>query len=187
MGKIICLYGLAACGKTTQADKMSATTGMVQFGMGENLRAEIESGSELGQKIKTYVDSGTLITDDLMEQVIKKVGDEAKAKGIIFDGFPRMISQAEMLDRAATEMNMEISSVIYLNVSVDEAVKRLTLRAESGSRADDKDPVAVKNRLGVFAKESVPLLEYYRQKGNLVEINGELSIEEVFAEIQKYL
>ncbi len=187
MGKIICLYGLAACGKTTQAEKLSKELGFWQFGMGDRLRAEIQSGSELGQKVKTYVDQGILITDELMAEVIKNVGDKAKAQGIIFDGFPRMISQAKMLDQVMQEMDIELAGFFYLKISTELAVQRITARAEIENRPDDKDPAVVKNRLDVFAQESVPLLEYYRQKNKLVELDGNKSIEEVFAEIKKHL
>jgi len=122
-----------------------------------------------------------------MAEVIKNVDEEAKTKGIIFDGFPRMMSQATMLDKVAAEMGMELSKFIYLKVGVDEVIKRISLRSETGGRADDKDPVAVKNRLDVFSKESVPLLEYYKNNGKLVEIDGEMTIEEVYAEIKKHL
>ena len=117
MGKIICLYGLPACGKTTQADKLKEEFAYVQFGMGDRLRAEVSSGSELGQEIKFFLDNGTLITDDLMFQVIKNVGDEIKKQGIIFDGFPRKISQAKMLEKIASELQEDVSKFIYLILS----------------------------------------------------------------------
>ncbi|MBN2854105.1 nucleoside monophosphate kinase [Patescibacteria group bacterium] len=187
MGKIICLYGLPACGKTTQAELIKNEFGFIQFGMGDRLREEIASGSELGQKIKTFVDEGILITDDLMAEVIKNVSSRIKENGIIFDGFPRMISQAKMLERIGAELGEEIYKFFYLKVSPEEALRRIAARAELTGRADDKDEDAVKNRLGVFERESKILLDYYGQSGKLVEINGELSIEEVFNEIKNNL
>lgn len=187
MGKIICLYGLPACGKTTQADKMKKDFNFIQFGMGDRLREEIASGSSLGQKIKSYVDSGILISDELMEEVIKNVGEQVKENGIIFDGFPRMISQAKMLEKIAAELGEEISKFFYLKVSPETALKRIAARAELTGRADDKDEDAVKNRLGVFERESKILLDYYGQNGKLVEIDGEMEIEDVYEEIKKNL
>jgi adenylate kinase len=122
-----------------------------------------------------------------MAEVIKKVSDEAKTKGIIFDGFPRMMSQATMLEEVGAEMGMEVEKFIYLKVGVDEVISRISKRSETGGRADDKDPAVVQNRLDVFAKESVPLLEYYKNNGKLVEVDGEMSIEDAFAEIKKHL
>lgn len=187
MGKIICLYGLPACGKTTQAELLTKEFGWVQFGMGDRLRSEIESGSELGQKIKSYVDQGILITDELMSEVIKHTGRDIQEKGIVFDGFPRMISQAKMLDEIANGLDLHVDAFIYLRVSPEEALRRIEARAQTGNRADDKDASAIKNRMGVFNQESTILMDYYRAQGNLIEIDGELSIEEVYAEIKKHL
>ncbi|MDA3803126.1 MAG: nucleoside monophosphate kinase [Patescibacteria group bacterium] len=187
MGKIICLYGLPACGKTTQAEKINEEFELIQFGMGDRLRDEIASGSTLGQKIKNYVDAGTLISDDLMKQVIENVSDKMNEKGIIFDGFPRMISQAKMLEEICSKINKDIDYFFYLKVSPDEAVRRIKARASLTGRSDDMDPQAIKNRMGVFENESKILLDYYQNKGKLVEIDGEKSIEDVYSEIRKYL
>lgn len=187
MGKIICLYGLPACGKTTQAEKLTKEFGMVQFGMGDRLRSEIESGSELGKKAKTYVDQGILIPDDLMAEVIKNVGAKAKADGIIFDGFPRITVQAEMLDKIAEEFKTPVEAFFYIKIGAEEVQKRISIRAEIGGREDDKNPEVIKNRIGVFLKESEPLMDYYRKQGKLIEIDGEQKIEEVFEEIKKHL
>lgn len=187
MGKIICLYGLPACGKTTQAEKINKEFKLIQFGMGDRLRDEIASNSELGGKIKSYVDSGTLISDDLMKQVIENVSDQMDDKGIIFDGFPRMISQALMLEDICQKIEKEIDYFFYLKVSPEVAQNRISERAELTGRSDDKDPKAVKNRMGVFEKESKILLDYYGKQGKLVEIDGEMNIEDVYLEIQKKL
>ena len=187
MGKIICLYGLAASGKTTQAELIKNDFGFIQFGMGDRLRAEIVSGSNLGQKIKTFVDAGILINDELMMEVIKNVGPDIKKTGIVFDGFPRMISQVKMLEEIASQLGEEIYKFFYLKISPEEALRRIAARAELNERDDDKDKDAIKNRFGVFERESKIILDYYGQKGKLVEINGELRIEEVYNEIKKNL
>jgi len=187
MGKIISIYGLPASGKTTQADKLVKEFGLIQFGMGDRLRAEIESGSELGQRIKSYVDQGTLIPDDMMSEVIKHVGQDIEEKGIIFDGFPRIISQARMLDVIAGELALQVNAFFYLKISPEEALRRIEARSQTGNRADDKDAVAIKNRMGVFNQESTALMDYYREQNKLVEIDGEMSIEEVYTEIKKHL
>jgi adenylate kinase len=187
MKKIISLYGLAAAGKTTQADLLCEKYGFRQFGMGETLRAEIESGSELGQEIKKSVDQGVLIPNELMEQVLKKIDVSIKETGLVFDGFPRMIPQAKMLDKIMTEMNLDFDLFILLDISYGEAQKRISDRAEVGGRADDKDPKVVANRLEVFRQESTQLIDYYQKQGKFVRINGSLSIPEVFAEIEKHI
>jgi adenylate kinase len=187
MKKIISLYGLAAAGKTTQADLLCKKYGFQQFGMGETLRAEISSGSELGTEIKKSVDKGVLIPDELMTQILEKIGASIKETGIVFDGFPRMVPQAEMLDKIVKENGLDVDLFILLNISFEEAQKRINNRAEKTGRADDKDPKVVGNRLDVFRQESVPLISYYKSREKFVEIDGEMSIKEVFNEIEKYL
>jgi adenylate kinase len=187
MKKIISLYGLAAAGKTTQADLLCKKYGFRQFGMGETLRAEIDSGSALGQKIKKSVDAGVLVPDELMKQILNKIDAGLKKTGIVFDGFPRIIPQAKMLDEIMVENKLEFDLFILLNISYEEAQKRISDRAEIGGRADDKDPKIVNNRLEVFRKESNELIAYYKKRGKFVEIDGTLSIPEVFAEIEKYI
>ncbi len=187
MNKIICLYGMPACGKTTQAAKLIKELDMVQFGMGDRLREEVASGSDLGLKIKSYIDQGHLISDDLMAEVIKASSEKLAGRGIIFDGFPRIISQAKMLEEVALTLNLKIEKFFYIKVSQETAIKRLEERAESGGRVDDKDLEAVKNRLDIFKQESIKLLDYYQKNGLLIEIDGEKSIEEVYQEIKNNL
>lgn len=180
MKKIICLYGQPASGKTTQAKLLADNFGFSVFGMGEVLRDEVASGSALGQEIKPYVDSGLLIPDHYMSQIIKTAGEKASETGLIFDGFPRMVSQGKMLDQIMAELNLTVSGFIYLNVSAETALQRLKSRALiSPERLDDSDEVAIRNRFAVFAQQSISLLDFYKERNLLTEINGELSIEDV--------
>jgi adenylate kinase len=183
MNKIISLYGLPACGKTTQAEKLAKKFGLYHFGMGNKIRAEIQSGSDLGKKIQVMNDAGVLIPDELMIEIVKNCGKQAKETGMVFDGFPRMVSQAEMLDKILTEVGTKIDKFFYLKISREEAVKRLNARAAITGRADDTDIDAINNRFGVFQEQSAALMDYYSQQNKLVEIDGEKSIEEVYKEI----
>lgn len=187
MSKIICLYGLPASGKTTQAERLIKELKFIQFGMGDRLRSEIQSGSDLGKKIKSYVDQGTLITDELMSQIITNIGQEIKKHGIVFDGFPRMLSQAKMLEKIANKFNLSINTFFYLKISPETAMNRLTARAKISKRSDDQDSKAIYNRFEAFNQESTILIKYYQKQNKLIEINGELSIEEVYKTIKKYL
>jgi adenylate kinase len=187
MKNIISLYGLPACGKTTQAEKLFKKFGLYQFGMGDKIRAEIQSGSELGQKIRVMNDAGVLVPDELMIEIVKHCGNQAKETGMIFDGFPRMLSQAKMLDAILTEAGIKIDKFFYLKISQEEAVNRINKRAALTGRADDKDLDVVNNRIGVFREQSSILIDYYRQQNKLVEIDGEQDIENVFSEICTHL
>jgi len=173
MGKIIVLYGMPAAGKGTQANLICKKYGFYHFGMGDKLRQEIESGSELGQKIKSTVESGLLVSDEMIAAVLKNIEKPAKENGIIFDGFPRMIKQAELLDKILTEINLEVDRFFLLKISAEEARQRIALRAEVDGRIDDNDETVINNRIAVFNKESISLIERYRSRGKLVEIDGE--------------
>jgi len=189
MKKIISIYGQPGCGKTTQALLLQKNFGFSIFGMGETLRAEIASGSELGQKIKPAVDAGLLIPDEYMEQIISSAGEKANEVGLIFDGFPRMVSQAEMLKKITAEAGLKSDAFIYLRLDAEEALRRIQNRVALGQaeRGDDLDENAIKNRFAAFEKESVPLLDYYKKQNKLLEIDGSLSIEDVYEEIIKTL
>lgn len=187
MKKIICLYGRPASGKTTQAKRLIAEFDYSYFGMGERLRSETDSGSDLGRKIQSYVDRGTLIPDDYMIKIIEDVGRKMEKNILIFDGFPRMISQARMLEKIIQKSDLEMEAFVYLKVSTDEARRRIKSRSETSQRKDDQNIEAVQNRLDVFERESLPLLDYYRQLGKLIEIEGEMNINEVYTDLKRKL
>lgn len=187
MGKIIVLYGLPAAGKTTQADLLFKKYGLYQFGMGDKLRAEINSGTELGKKIQETVTNGRLVSDDLIIQVLHNVQEQAKTTGIVFDGFPRMAPQAKLLDEMLEEIGLTVDRFILLAITPEEAEKRIDARATIGGRSDDKDKQVVNNRLDVFRQEAGPLIDHYQKQNKFTEIDGALSVEEVFSEIEKYL
>lgn len=187
MKKVISIYGLAAAGKTTQADLLAKKYGFYQFGMGERLRAEINSGSELGKKIADTVASGLLVSDDLIIGVLQNIQKPAQETGIIFDGFPRMVPQAELLDKIMAEVGLEVELFILLDITSEEAEKRIAARAAATGRSDDQDKAVVSNRLEVFRQESEPLIARYEADGKLIRIDGSQTIEEVFAAIEKHL
>lgn len=184
MKKIICLYGPPGAGKTTQADLLVEKYGFSKFGMGERLRAEIVSGSKLGLKIKPYVDQGILIPDKYMSQIIIEAEKMSTEVGLIFDGFPRIVSQAHMLNEVMESLNLKVSAFIKLNLPVEAALLRIKARAKiNNDRADDTDKVAIKNRFSVFAKESVALTQFYQDRQLLFSLNGANSIDEIHAQI----
>jgi len=178
--------------------------------LGDILRAEVKSESTLGKKVKTYMDRGVLVPDEVVKEVIEQhLGDD----GFVLDGYPRNIPQAEHLDTFLKSKGYEIDKVIYLSVSEETVLNRLQLRrvckrcgalyhlvnlpprqegvcdkcgGELIQRNDDT-PEVIKERLAVFAEESKPLLDFYRRRGVLVEVDANRSKDEVFAEIKKIL
>ena len=183
MGKIIIMYGLPAAGKTTQAKLIAEKYGLYHFAMGEKLREQIASGSELGQKIKSTVDSGLLVSDELILEVLRDVKNQAVETGIVFDGFPRIIDQAILLDQMLAEVKLEVNALCLLKVSSDEAERRINDRIAAQNRGDDKDKSVVINRMNVFLKESAPLSAHYQDKNKFYELDGEEPIEIIFKKL----
>lgn len=189
MKKIICLYGPPGAGKTTQAKLLVEKYGFSFFGMGERLRAEVESGSELGLTMKPYLEAGTLIPDECMKEIIKDAQKLSSETGLIFDGFPRILSQAHMLDEVLKSLNLSLNAFIFLDLGQEEAIERITKRAALGEveRSDDTDKTAIANRFSIFKKESIVLSEFYRQRDLLLKIDGSESIDEIHNKIVELL
>lgn len=187
MKKVICLYGPAAAGKTTQAELLTKKYGLFSFGMGNHLRAEINSHSELGKEIAETVAQGLLIPDHLMDQVLESIKEPARTTGIVLDGFPRVLSQAKSLAKVLQTVNLEVELFVLLDINEDEILNRIAARAKLTGRHDDLDPQAISNRLAVYNKESLALIDHYHSLGKLVKIDGSLPREDVFKEIEKHL
>jgi len=183
MGKIIIMYGLPAAGKTTQAKKIAEKYGMYHFAMGEKLREQIASGSELGLKIKNTVAAGLLVPDEIILEVLRDVKKQAVETGIIFDGFPRIINQAILLDQMLAEVGLTADAFCLLKVSSEEVEKRINNRIALENRGDDKDKSVVENRMNVFLKESIPLSAHYQEKNKFYELDGEEPIETIFKKL----
>jgi adenylate kinase len=154
---------------------------------GEILRAEMSAGTELGYRVRDVYDRGDLVSDDLMIELIKtRLAQADTENGFILDGFPRTTVQAEALDEMFGDIGRSFSVVFAMQIPDDVAFERLRKRAETEGRADDTDE-GIKRRLENYHRETEPLVEYYRVRGNLVPIHGDRSENEVFAEIQSAL
>jgi adenylate kinase len=183
----ILLLGPQGAGKGTQAKRIAAEYGVPHVASGEILRSEMAAGTELGLRVKDVYDRGDLVSDDLMIELIRTRLEQADTEnGFILDGFPRTTVQAEALDEMFGEIGRNFSVVFALQIPDDVAFERLRLRAQLEGRADDTDE-AIRRRLENYHRETEPLIEYYRVRGNLVPIHGERSEGEVFAEISSAL
>ena len=183
----ILLLGPQGAGKGTQAKRISAEYGIPHVASGEILRAEMRAGSELGRRVQDVYDRGDLVSDELMIELIRnRLGQPDTAAGFVLDGFPRTTVQAEALDATFGELGRTLSVVFALQIPDPVAIERLTKRAELEGRVDDT-PDAIQRRLENYHRETEPLIEYYRVRGNLVPVHGARSENEVFAEIQSAL
>jgi adenylate kinase len=183
----ILLLGPQGAGKGTQAKRISAEYGIPHIASGEILRAEMDAGSDLGRRVKDVYDRGDLVSDELMIELIRKRLEQPDTEtGFVLDGFPRTTTQAEALDSILSDLSRTFSVVFALQLPDEVAFERLRRRAKLEGRPDDTDE-AIQRRLDTYHRETEPLIEYYRVRGNLVPIHGDRSENQVFAEIQQAL
>ena len=182
MLKKIVLLGPPGSGKGTQAKRLAESFGFLHLSTGDMLREEVKKGSDLGQKAKSIMEKGELVPDDLIVAMIKS-RISAGNGGIILDGFPRTVAQAEALDAMLTEAGEAIDRTLLVEVSDEEVTKRLLGRAEIEGRVDDTLEV-ISNRLAVYKRQTEPIVNYYSNVGKLTRINGGQTIEQVFADLK---
>jgi adenylate kinase len=183
---LIVFIGPPGAGKGTQAQRLASHLNVPHLSTGEMLRDAEESGTELGRKAAAFMKNGQLAPDELVVKIIgQRIEQPDCARGCLFDGFPRTINQAEELDRQLSLDQRALDLVLELHVEEDELVRRLLRRAKHADkpRADDT-PEAIPKRLEVYRSLTQPVLEYYRARGLLREINGQGTPEQVFARIR---
>jgi adenylate kinase len=180
----VLLLGVQGSGKGTQAKRLASEYDIAHLSTGDMLRKAVAEGTELGRRVKPILESGDLVPDDLMIELIRdRVQSPETADGFILDGFPRTMAQADALDAMLSEIDRPLSVVLELQVPDDVAIARLRKRAAEEGRSDDT-PEAIANRIDLYHRETKPLVPHYRLAGNLVGIHGNRSENEVFAEIQ---
>jgi adenylate kinase len=183
----ILLLGPQGSGKGTQAKRIAEEYGLAHIATGDMLRAAIAAETPLGRVVKPIVESGDLVPDELMVNLIReRLDDEDTRDGFILDGFPRTMAQAEALDSMLNEIGRDLDIVFELQINDDVAVDRLGKRAVEEGRTDDT-PDAIARRLSEYHEKTEPLVGYYRLRGNLVGIHGNKPIDDVFSEIQEGL
>ena len=184
--KNIVIFGAPGSGKGTQSDKIIAEFGVAHISTGDVLRAEIKAGSELGQTAAKYINDGNLVPDsliiDILAQTLDNLGKDVA--GVIFDGFPRTIAQAEALDEMLSDRGEKVSTVIGLEVEDAELIQRIIARGKTSGRADDNEETA-KKRLDTYYAQTLPLKDFYMAQGKYAKINGMGNIDDISAEISK--
>lgn len=186
--KNIVIFGAPGSGKGTQSDLMIEKYGLGHISTGDVLRSEIKNGTELGKTAKSFIDKGQLIPDELMIDILASVYDSfgKEHKGVIFDGFPRTIPQAEALKKMLAERGHNIAAMIELAVPEDELMKRLIKRGQESGRSDD-NAETIKKRLDVYHNQTAPLIDWYAKENLHYHINGFGELDRIFADICKVI
>jgi len=184
------LFGPPGAGKGTQAKILQEERGLIQLSTGDMLRAAVAAGTELGMKSKAIMDRGDLVPDELVIGIIaERLGKPDTAKGVIFDGFPRTVAQARALDEMLARRKGKIDRVIELKVDDEAMVSRMESRVRENpgaARADD-NAETMRKRLGVYHKNTAPLLDYYQDQSKLSSVDGMAPIGAVAAAVGKVL
>jgi adenylate kinase len=180
----IILFGPPGAGKGTQSAKIIEKYNLTHISTGDLFRKHLKEGTSLGLLAKGYMDKGNLVPDQLViDMVDDKIKSGGETNGIIFDGFPRTIPQAEALDSLMMRLGCPIDILIELVVPEEELRIRLAERALKENRPDDAKPAVIENRISVYKSETVAVAQYYRENDKYATINGVGSIEEIFQSI----
>jgi adenylate kinase len=178
------LLGPPGAGKGTQAVRLAEELGIPQISTGDMLREAVAAGTPLGRAARAVMERGELVSDDIVIGIARErlLADDAR-NGFVLDGFPRTVAQAEALDRLLAEQGVRLERCVALVVDEDAIVKRLLRRAEIEGRSDDNEST-IRNRIRVYREQTAPLVQHYRARGVLAEVDGMGGVDEVAARVR---
>ncbi|MDO4695716.1 adenylate kinase [Porphyromonas sp.] len=175
----IVVFGAPGSGKGTQSDAIKSHFNLYHISTGDVLRQEIALGTDTGKIAKECIDAGQLVPDDIIIEVLAHVLDKLDHQdGVIFDGFPRTVVQAEALDKMLGRRGQKVDALVDLQVPEDLLVERLLNRGKISGRSDDNEE-AIRQRLEVYRSRTIPVMEYYKAMGKHIPINGVGDINEI--------
>lgn len=177
------LMGPPGAGKGTQATVVAEHFGVPAISTGDIFRANVSEGTELGRKAQEYMDAGEYVPDEITNEMVRnRIGEADATSGFLLDGYPRTVAQVEELDGMVSATGHALDAVVVLVVERDVLVQRLLERARIEGRADDTEEV-IRRRQEVYAEQTAPLIDVYRDRGILVEVDGVGEVDEVTARI----
>jgi adenylate kinase len=177
------IFGPPGSGKGTQSARLVEKYKLIHLSTGDLLREEMQKDTALGKEVKKYINNGLLVPDEIVMKELYQVAiQHGNSPGLIFDGFPRTIHQAEMLDCQLEKRFVPISLVISVEVEEKELFRRMMGRAEDSGRSDDTEDV-IWRRIEVYKSQTLPLISYYDKQGKIVSVNGMAPVDEVFEKI----
>ena len=183
----IILFGPPGAGKGTQAKYLVKKLNGYQISTGDILREEIKKDSDIGKKIINNMNEGKFVSDEIVNSLLKRyVFDPSKKEKLIFDGYPRSLSQAKNLDLLLNNSNQKINHIFFLNVNKETIVERIKKRKILEKRSDDDLDTMLK-RYDTYIQTTRPVLDYYSKNSNFHEINGAMEIDEITSKIEAFL
>ena len=189
--KKIVLLGPPGCGKGTQSKLLVEKNNFVQLSTGDLLRSETSnSDSDLGKKVKYLMESGELVPDEIVIDIIINKVEEHKSKSIVFDGFPRNLKQAEVLDSSLENVSVKLDHAIFFQIDLkilEERINNRISETKGEEQRKDDNSETLLNRIEVFKTSTLPIVEYYKEKGIISKIDGMQKVNEVYAKITKII
>jgi adenylate kinase len=183
----IILFGPPGAGKGTQSKYLVNKLNNFQVSTGDLLREEIKNNSEIGQQITNNMNEGKFVSDEIVNSLIEKLMvDPQKKDKLIFDGYPRSLSQAQYLDLLLNKSNQKIDHIFFLNVNKDTIIERIEKRKILENRSDDNTDTILK-RYDTYMETTRPVLDYYSKNSNFHEINGTQEIDQITKEIEAFI
>lgn len=182
----IVLFGPPGSGKGTQAIRLRDAHSLMHISTGDIFRNEIKNETSLGLEAKKYLDAGQLVPDEVTIKMLASFMEKnvnGNFRGIIFDGFPRTVAQAEALDKFLEEKKMPVMKVLALEVDDEELIKRILLRGKDSGRSDDSDEAVIRKRIEVYNRQTSPLKNYYQSQGKFIALKGIGSVEDIFSSL----
>lgn len=177
------IFGPPGSGKGTQSMNIIKKYNLVHLSTGDIMRMEMAKNTPIGQTLRKYIDKGGLVPDNIVLDLLYKRGAcQYGTQGMIFDGFPRTIVQAENLDKMLSKNKTEVDIVLSIEVSEEEILKRLIGRGQDSGRSDDKHEI-IHHRIEVYKEQTFPLIDYYKMQGKFVSVSGMFPVAEVFEAI----
>jgi len=184
----IVLFGPPGSGKGTQSNNIIKRFNLTHISTGDLFRKHLEEGTELGILAQQYMDDGNLVPDEIVNKMVAdKLKEKNESKGYIFDGFPRTVPQAKVLDQLLEDLEMPINLIIALEVDDNELKNRILERGKTSSRVDDQSKEKAETRIRVYKEETLPIANYYKIQNKFYSINGVGSIEDIANNINRVI
>jgi adenylate kinase len=176
----IVLFGKPGAGKGTQAEFLKEKYKLTHISTGDVFRFNLKNNTELGKQVRVYMDAGDLVPDELTtKMLIDEVNKNLDSNGILFDGYPRTISQAQALDQYLETINSTVDATIALEADDEILIQRLLERGKTSGRPDDQDEEKIRNRYQEYNEKTAPLIDYYTSQGKFYAVNGIGTIQEI--------